>query len=119
MSRLLILPILYNSIEKKSKQEILLNFITKLKLSWQTRMIVLLITILPLLLFATSSLLYEVFINKLYLFNNAYLLYRNLESFFVLTIIFPIFFGAFGSYLALFAWWKIKNKNIAMNHEKP
>lgn len=117
IARLLILPILYNFIEKKSKQEILLDFISKLKSSKKIRIIVLLITLLPLLLFASGNLLYEVVINQLYLFNNLYLLYRSLESFLVLLIIFPILFGAFGSYTALFIWWKIKIK--AINHVKP
>jgi len=117
MTRLLILPILYNFIEKKSKQEILLDFIIKLKSSTRTKIIVLLITILPLFLFASGTLLYEIVINELYLFNNPYLLSRSLESFLILLIIFPIFFGAFGSYLALFAWWKIKNALI--HYKKP
>lgn len=110
MSRLMILPVLYNYLENKSKQKFLLNITAKLKSSTRTRIIMLLITILPLFLFTTASLLYEVVINNLYLFNNLYLLYKNLESFVILMIIFPIFFGAFGSYLALFLWWKIKGK---------
>lgn len=117
MARLLILPILYNFIEKKSKQGVLLDFIAKLKSNNKIRLIVLLITLLPLLLFATGNLLYEVVINQLYLFNNSYLIYRSLESFLVLLIIFPACFGAFGSYLALFTGWKIKN--VVINHKKP
>ena len=90
LSHYLILPVLYNYMEKKSNNIIIKHFIANLKISFKYKIIVLIITALPILfvLNVKSNDLFEHFIG---------------------ILLGLIFMGAFGSYITLFLYWYIKD----------
>lgn len=100
--RIIYLPILYTVLEKKSKNEIVQKFINSMKNNKKTRVIILLVTLLPVFLyvtysvFAASSADTEIFLFVLHY--SGYLLLYTLG------------FGLFGSYLVLFLWWYLMDK---------
>lgn len=100
--RIIYLPILYTVLEKKSKNEIVQRFISCMKNSKKTRVIILLVTLLPVFLYVT----YSVFAassadTETFLFVLHYAGY---------LLLYTLGFGLFGSYIVLFLWWYLKDK---------
>lgn len=81
------LPILYNTLNKISKNKIILGFIHLLKTNILFKIFILFLTLIPEYLFFISN--------------------SKSTSIFAYVYIF-IYFGLFGSYLFLFFWWEIE-----------
>ena len=100
--RIIYLPLIYSDLEKNSENELVLKFINNLKTKkyWRRN-----------LLLGWEFLLFSFFLIFFSRHGNIFSL--SIADFFVslfLIVVFNIFFDIFGSYVALFAWWKIKGE---------
>ncbi len=103
--RFFLLPFTYNFLEKKSQNEIVKNFIYKLKNNKKARYSILLISEI---LFVFFYVFYK------FIFNNMPNLFaydiKYLNSIICIHIQFTLFSDLLGSYLVLFLWWKFKGE---------
>ncbi len=99
LSRIVILPVIYEYIENKSENLILKNFIFHLKKSHKAKFYVLLInTIYTFILISLTLNIYSNFDIKFFIF------------IFVVSILMSLFFGLMGSYIALYLYWYLNKK---------
>lgn len=101
------LPITYSFLNKLSKSEMILGFIENLKNNKKFQKNALIISLIPTLVLYISMLSYNIMIQREHAFRDCTLI----------ALFMAIFINIFGSYLALFAGWKIK-KNV-VNRKKP
>ena len=104
VSRIVILPVVYQYIEEKSDNLILKNFIFNLKKSLKTQILVLFVSLiysylLVLNIFAKSD------------FDIYYAMFL-----FVLSIFLSLFVGLMGDYIALYLYWYLNNKNNKLKY---
>ena len=110
--RLYWLPVMYNICEHKLKNEIMQEFIYKLKNNNKFRRKFLFCIELPLLMFMLGSILYEIFItwDEIKPLMHLSWIFDIVTLHFIFLLISIIFFDLFGSYLVLFLWWKIRGE---------
>ncbi len=114
--RLLVLPIAYGKLERKSKNEIIQKFIHNLKNNNKFRLKFLLFTELPVFLYIIfisiiniKDYLEDHNFNFSHMDANSYLI-GDLKEICIAILIIMFCFDLFGSYLVLFLWWKIRGE---------
>ncbi len=104
ISRIVILPVVYQYIEEKSDSLILKNFIFNLKKSLKTKVLILFVSVIYSYLFVLNS------------FNKSNFDINYAIFLFVLSIFLSLFIGLMGDYLALYLYWYLNKKNNKLKY---